>query len=134
MMAVFLNILCEKSRPGPAGELTLRGTRERKAEYRRIKSRRCSQTNTSRSQAEMERQVGMHGGPLSLETECRKFPGKAGMLWAEDTYDKPVCCLNVLFGHDRMVVIHEYFCFVLFLFSLKRSVTLWRSFLEFTVS
>lgn len=39
-MAVFLNILDEEARPGPAGELTLRGTGEREAEYRRIKSRR----------------------------------------------------------------------------------------------
>lgn len=42
-MAVFLNILNEEARPGPARELTLRGTGEREAEYRRIKSRRCSQ-------------------------------------------------------------------------------------------
>lgn len=44
MMAVFLYILCEEARPGPAGELTLRVTGEREAECKgRIKSRRCSQ-------------------------------------------------------------------------------------------
>lgn len=73
----------------------------------------------------------MYRGPLSLETECRKFPGKAGVVWEEDTCDKPVCSLSFLFGHDRMFVIHGLF---LFLFFLKRSVTLWRPFLEFIIS
>lgn len=57
----------------------------------------------------------MYRGPLSLETECRKFPGKAGVVWEEDTCDKPVCSLSFLFGHDRMFVIHGLFFIFVFL-------------------
>lgn len=56
--------------------------------------------------------MGMRGGPLSLETEYRKSPGKAGMVREENTCNKPVCFLSFLFGHDRMFVIHGFFVFV----------------------
>lgn len=67
-----------------------------------------------KSLVEMERHVGMCGGPLSLETERTRFPGKAGMVWAEDTCDKPVCCLSFVFGLDRMFVIYVSFLFSLY--------------------
>lgn len=70
-----------------------------------------------KSLVEMERHVRMRGGPLSLETERTKFPGKAGMAWEEDTCDKPVCSLSFLFGHYRMFVIYVSFLFSLFVFS-----------------